>query len=548
MQMNWMKRLAWRGPQAAAATPAAATAGRFDASNARHMAWLTFAYLAFHLLLWTVLASVSHRAPPLDNIEQLVWQQSLEWGYYKHPPFPTWWVHGWTLLLGRSMWVTFFSAQLSVVMMLFFIWRIALLVTSPARAFTSVVLSSLLIYHGVHGIMANHNTLQLMPVGLLLWLSLLAVRGGQLWRWGLVGVAAALCLLSKYSAVIWLAALGLWWLQDRRMWNWRAVAGVLLALAVCLLLLEPHLHWLTQADSPGLAYAARAVQGQNDSDNLGHWGRLGKFAVAQVARVLPLLLGLGWLLALLWRAERAAASLAKASDLPAPSPPPLPMPMPMGEWRFILFVSCGPLLLTALVGALGVRLGSAWAATFFVTAGLLALHWVPTVPARQLVRSALWVGIGLELLLASGMALGSGWLADLTGHASRSNFPAARLARQLDRVWHQHADTPLRIVVGETWLAGNMSVRSRGQPLVFIDADPQKAPWIKPNMVNDCGALILIDREDPNAVVEPRVAELLAQASASGMLNLPWTPRPGGPRLKLQWAVLPAQNSAACPP
>ncbi|MGS0754517.1 hypothetical protein ACVBEH_07210, partial [Roseateles sp. GG27B] len=239
--------------------------------------------------------------------------------------------------------------------------------------------------------MANHNTLQLMPVGLLLWLSLLAVRHGQLWRWGLVGVAAALCLF-KYSAVIWLAVLGLWWLQDRRMWNWRAGAGVLLALAVCLLLLEPHLHWLTQADSPGLTYATRAVQGQNDSDNLGHWGRLGKFAVAQFARVLPLLLGLGWLLALLWRAERAAALIAKTDELPAL----LPLQMPMGEWRFILFVTCGPVLLTALVGVLGVRLGSAWAATFFVTAGLLVLHWVPAVPPRQLVRGALWVGIGLE--------------------------------------------------------------------------------------------------------------------------------------------------------
>ena len=111
--------------------------------------------------------------------------------------------------------------------------------------------------------------------------------------------------------------------------------------------------------------------------------------------------------------------------------------------------------------------------------------------------------------------------------------PLARELAQLSTITRQHA-----------WA----SVRSRGQPLVFIDADPQKAPWIKPNMVKDCGALILIDRQDPSAVVEPRVAELLAQASASGTLDLPWTPRPGGPRLKLQWAVLPAQNPAACPP
>ena len=180
--MNWTNRPATAAASGASAPNALVTAGAIwglDASNSRHMALLTLGFLAFHLLLWTVLATISHRAPPWDNVEQLVWMQSLEWGYYKHPPFPTWWVHGWTSLLGRTMWVLFFAAQLSVVLMLFFVWRIALMVTSPARAFAAIVLTSLLIYHGVHGIMANHNTLQLMPVGLLLWLSLLAVREQQ---------------------------------------------------------------------------------------------------------------------------------------------------------------------------------------------------------------------------------------------------------------------------------------------------------------------------------------------------------------------------------
>ena len=27
---------------------------------------------------------------PMDNVEQLVWSHSLEWGYHKHPPLPTW--------------------------------------------------------------------------------------------------------------------------------------------------------------------------------------------------------------------------------------------------------------------------------------------------------------------------------------------------------------------------------------------------------------------------------------------------------------------------
>ncbi|MCV2349011.1 glycosyltransferase family 39 protein [Paucibacter sp. Y2R2-4] len=520
-----------------------------DAANAQHMAWLTWGFMAFHLLMWTVLASLSHRAPPWDNVEQLVWQQSLEWGYYKHPPFPTWWVYGWTSLLGRSMWVTFFAAQLSVVLMQLFIWRIALLVTTPARAFVSVALSSLLIYHGVHGIMANHNTIQLMPVGLLLWLSLLAVRSQgqagqvsqmeQLGRWILVGAAAALCLLSKYSALIWLAVIGAWMLQDHRMRSWRAWAGVGLALLVCAALMLPHIDWLLRDGSPGLAYADRAVHGQNDADDIDHWGRLFKFLVIQLGRVLPLLIGLGLLMAWLKRGAKTTAAEAPAQTVAAE---------PKSEWTFVLFMTLGPVVLTSLVGVAGVRLGSAWAATFFVMAGVLALYVLRRQSATdQLVRKALWVCVGMELLLALGMVIGGAWGADRIGHAARSNFPAARLARKLDVVWKEHARTPLRVVIGETWLAGNVSVRSKTQPMVFIDADPQKSPWIKPHMVSDCGALLVIDRRDMANPLDPRVAALLEQASSTGTLSLPWSRRGNAPKLEVQWAILEAKNPSACP-
>ena len=40
--------------------------------------------------LWLSLLGFSSFAPPIDNIEQLTWVRSLEWGYYKHPPLPTW--------------------------------------------------------------------------------------------------------------------------------------------------------------------------------------------------------------------------------------------------------------------------------------------------------------------------------------------------------------------------------------------------------------------------------------------------------------------------
>ena len=38
---------------------------------------------------WVAVAVWLYRTPPIDNVEQLVWREAVEWGYYKHPPLPT---------------------------------------------------------------------------------------------------------------------------------------------------------------------------------------------------------------------------------------------------------------------------------------------------------------------------------------------------------------------------------------------------------------------------------------------------------------------------
>jgi len=124
-----------------------------------------------------------------------------------------------------------------------------------------------------------------------------------------------------------------------------------------------------------------------------------------------------------------------------------------------------------------------------------------------------------------------------------------RLGRELDAIWAQRMPgLPLRVVVGETWLAGNVSVRSRHQPMVYIDANPAKSPWIHAAMLRDCGALLVVDRRDLANPLDPRVSDLLAQAGSSGELQIPWTRRETGPQLEVEWAILAPQRAGACPP
>src|SRR5438132_872900 len=57
--------------------------------------------------VWLSHLSYTSLSPPADNIEQLTWLHSLEWGYYKHPPLPTWLIWVPAQLFGGHAWTSY---------------------------------------------------------------------------------------------------------------------------------------------------------------------------------------------------------------------------------------------------------------------------------------------------------------------------------------------------------------------------------------------------------------------------------------------------------
>ena len=46
-----------------------------------------YLFIFSHLLLWTLIPSITNTNLPLDTIEALAWGSNLDWGFSKHPPF-----------------------------------------------------------------------------------------------------------------------------------------------------------------------------------------------------------------------------------------------------------------------------------------------------------------------------------------------------------------------------------------------------------------------------------------------------------------------------
>ena len=63
--------------------------------------------LLLFAVVWLAHLSYTSLSPPTDNIEQLTWLHSLEWGYYKHPPLPTWLIWMPAQWFGANAWTSY---------------------------------------------------------------------------------------------------------------------------------------------------------------------------------------------------------------------------------------------------------------------------------------------------------------------------------------------------------------------------------------------------------------------------------------------------------
>jgi 4-amino-4-deoxy-L-arabinose transferase-like glycosyltransferase len=271
------------------------------------------------LLLWSLLPLLTGWAVPADNLEQLSWALTPDWGYTKHPPFPTWVL--WTLqqVLPNGLWLTYALGALQVGAMLCVAFVLTAELQGRRAAVVAVLLISVLTYYTQRLHYYNHNTALLVAHAtacLCVWRAL--VRGGAVWWW-LLGLAWGAGMLSKYQMVLSIGCNLVYLALATRPAPWRGerrdiVRGVLLAATVAVFVMLPHLLWLVRNDFPTFAYASHSM-----AADLPLWSRprdVASFLGNQIGRCAPAFL----LAVLLLRLERRTrVQLDTLADLQAPA-------------------------------------------------------------------------------------------------------------------------------------------------------------------------------------------------------------------------------------
>lgn len=492
--------------------PVAAAQNSSPNRSADFFRWLGLLVIA-QVALWTMLPWLVARSLPLDVVSDgLAWGHEWQWGYYKHPPLPSWTVEAFFDAFGDVG--PFLLSQLCIAATYVLVFLLGRDMMGARRAAVGTLLLVGVYYFSIPTPEFNHNVAQ-MPVWAAACLCYFhAWQTDKMRWWAGLGVIAGMGLLTKYSTAVLLVVMLLHFARTRGIGQALTSAGAWLAIAICLLMISVHVLWLFENGFPTLHYAA-ARAGAASAVRLRVVAPL-KFLAAQAIDVAPAFL-------LAWIAGLQPAKSAFRSD---------------SNLDFLLWMTLGPLAVTVLASLVtGMGLRDMWGAPMWNMTGLVIV--LGAAESFDRIKPG-WLGAGSVVLF--GIGLGAFMLANvfvprLEHHPSRIQWPDRALAQTFGAVWRQQVHAPLRIVAADGWLGGLVAMRSTPRPSVWIDADSRKAPWITSDLVKRDGALVLWriqpGRSGPAAVADLKGVKVL------GRKDFSWPDTPQSPQLEIGYGILP---------
>ena len=171
-----------------------------------------YLFLFSHLLLWTLIPSLSNTNLPLDTIEALAWGSNLDWGFNKHPPFSAFAVEFFFKVFGNNDWAYYLLSQIFVLISFFYVFKFANEILQDVKlGFISTILLSSIYFYNFTTPEFNVNVCQLPFWSLVVYYSwrIYDSKHIKFLDCLLVGIFAAIGFLSKYLFIYLLLSIDL---------------------------------------------------------------------------------------------------------------------------------------------------------------------------------------------------------------------------------------------------------------------------------------------------------------------------------------------------
>ncbi len=469
--------------------------------------------------LWWIVASVFYAAPPGSLPLVLAVGHEFQLGSYYGPPLAFWLAEVAYDIAGMPG--VYLLTEICVIITYWAVFELGRATLGIAHAAITVMLMVGIFAFGLPTLEFGPPVLAMALSALVLLHFWRAVAQGKRLYWSVFAVDAGLLLLTSYAGVILLAVLLVFILSTGR---GRAQLGMIdpwLAGIVIAFLTFPHLIWLDgqkQVFAPVLDQLRDAQANREFLD----WLRM-------PARILLLHTGL-------------IALALLASGWPVKRQDPVPQfarvsvhPFAKG---FIYTFAIAPLVITAVLGVImgDPEPAGGTAPVVFLTALAVVLAAGDVIELnRQYALARLWGALLIAPPVITVLVL---MLAPpITGAQFSVSEPAKAMGRYFSEEFRRRTGQPLAITAGEPRLAALVALKSRPRASLYLDATPQRSPWVTPDDIRRRGVVVVWSAADTTGTPPPEISQRFPEL-------VPDIPRAfdrftfgGGPRLRVGWGI-----------
>ena len=403
---------------------------------------LFYSFITAHLVLWTLIPSLTNNNLPLDTIEHLAWGSNLDWGFNKHPPAVALFLETFYQIFGAQDWAYYLLSQTFVVISFIVVFKFAeKLFKNKTLSLISVFLLEGIYFYNFTTPEFNVNVCQLPFWALCVYYSwkLFDKQEVSLKDCFWLGVFAAVGFLSKYLFIYLLISIILLFfyvifIKKYKKFDFK----YLISLEVFIILLVPHLIWLTNNDYATITYGL-ARTGLKNSGLLDHTLYPVIFLGKQIVILIPFFIMSFFLV----KKFKFKISLKDKRLL------------------FLLFVNLAPLALMFLTSMMtGSKIKTMWMTPFYLFFGVLIVYLLQT--QINLKRLNGFISIFLILFIFSPFVYA---YVSITETDKRTDYPGKQIAIKTQYAWSQDHKESINIVLGDEWYAGNLSYHLNSRPV-----------------------------------------------------------------------------------
>ena len=401
---------------------------------------LFYTFIIIHLVLWTLVPSLTNNNLPLDTIEALAWGSNLDWGFNKHPPTSAFFAELFYQIFGNNDWAYYLLSQIFLVFSFFVIFKLSQeIYKNKIFGFLSVVILEGIYFYNYTTPEFNVYISELPFWTLTVYYAYKANFRNSIKDWVLLGFFGAIGFLSHYLFSYLLLSIALFFIYifcKNKKLNFKS----LIALEIFIIALIPHLLWLTENNYITITYGLhRTDLGLNDKELINHIIYPLSFLLKQIGILIPF-----WIM--LFTLVSKFKFKLNFKDT---------------KFVFLIFINFLPIVLIAITSLLtGSKIKTMWLTPFYLFFGVFFIYLFQEKINLKKLKSFFILLLFFFILSPIIYSIVS-----LSQKDKKTDYLGKQIAIKTQYVWDQNYDGVINVVLGDEWHAGNLSYHLKSRPV-----------------------------------------------------------------------------------